>query len=324
MRTIRTQRFVRSSSSAHTETTIIVNPDPSDEVGLHLSPFVEEVLRGQFATNTTHTVTLKGYHFDPRSKVVLLGEDFRIRQVRFINPTRLDVVITSGSTQGKFPISVNNNGLGSTSPITVIRILDPEWVDLRKTPISTLNIEVTKGITLKQDRNKGLSTIVNTDGNPFDRGIKFKRNTWLRNDELRFSFIFTTTGTSGLSLLGIGGSNIDVNDLDNGIYSGEIQLFYVNGACSQFYGGGKESNWNQNIGKSITFQKGKFYKVEFHRSGINGTRITIIEVRADNFDMQVQFVHQWISNCPANDPVLMPYWSAVGNPEMFLSAFKIG
>ncbi len=314
MRTIRTARFIRGGEASSTNI--------NDEKGFHLAPFIEEVIRGRFPKHTTHTITLLGYHFDPKTVVKLSDTDSVIKKVIFVNPSQIDVVITSGNRQGKVPITTENKGLISNNPIKTIQITNPFWIDLRKTSIEDMGLEFSPGIALYQDQKKGL--FANGEGRIWNRGVKFIKHTWQRKDELEFSFVFTAYG-KGLSAFGIGGSNIDVNNLNHeNLYKPEIQLYYANGFCNAFYGGGKEKAWSQRIGKTITFKKNKFYKVKFHRSGISGTQVSISEVDKSNFDIELAQVHGWISNCPASEPVLTPYWSVVSNPDVFLTAFRIG
>ncbi len=316
MRTIGTTRFVRGTENRATS--------QESKTGFHLAPFVKEVIRGRLPIHTTQTIILKGYHFDPKTNIALSDvTDAVIRKISFIDPATIEVVITSGRQLGRIPITVKNNGLEQTSPVQFVTVYDPSWVDLRNTPLDSLGIQATEGVILTQNNERGI--FATGAGRPWDRGVKFTKHSWKRIEELEFSMVFVITEKEGFSKFGIGGSNINVNQLDNeSTIKAETQMSYANGFCRLFQGGGLESPWGQEIGVSVAFEVDTFYKVKFHRSGINGTLMSISEVDRDNFNIEIRQLHLWTSDCPANDPILMPYWSAVSNPNVFLTAYKVG
>ncbi|WP_025741887.1 IPT/TIG domain-containing protein [Aquimarina pacifica] len=310
MRTIRTARFIRGNQNTQS--------------GLFLSPYITEVIRGRLPKNTTQTVTIKGHHFDPGSTVKIVEQSIEIAEVNFINPTQIDIVITSCDVEGLFTVVVCNNDLDSgDSGKDLVEVKDGVWIDLRTIDLGDSELlDKTLGVFVLQDVNRGL--FAGGEGSFWNRGVKFKKYTWKRSDALEFNFVFTGLG-SGFSMFGIGGSHIDVSALENqSDFKGEIQLFYDNGGAAQLYGGGQDVDWIQNIGIDLTFEDEKFYKLKFHRSGIEGSLIGIYEVAPDDFDVDIQLLYEWVSSCPSDDPILMPYWSAVNNSNLFLTAFKIG
>lgn len=100
-------------------------------------------------------------------------------------------------------------------------------------------------------------------------------------------------------------------------------MYHPSSYTNSFYGGGLQSAWNQSIGQTVNFSTGQFYKVKFHRSGEAGTLMSIHLVNPDNWDDETSTLHQWTSTSPAADPILMPFWSAVSTPNIFITGFKI-
>ena len=324
MRTIRTQRFVRGQGSAE-----------SGSIGL--APFISEVRRARMPRNTIHRVEIIGYYFTKASEVIITGGNpnartgtrsnansrIRVLDKTFVNPTKLEVNIISGSTEGTFTVIVINGTLDSgTTGKDILEVIDPVWVDFRQTDIDLSSIEITNGFTIEQDSEKGLIT---NGINTFKSGVKFLEHSWRRKDELEFNIVFSKKG-NGNGFFGIGSSEINVNTLGEfARHEAETQMFLVLNSTSQCYGGGSElSRWFQDIGKVVLFTDGIFYKIKFHQSGDIKTLMSLYEVDSLDFDNELQLLHQWSSNCPANNEILMPYWSSIGNFDVFLAGFKVG
>ena len=58
-------------------------------------------------------------------------------------------------------------------------------------------------------------------------------------------------------------------------------------------------------------------------SGANGTAMRIVQVSSTDFDDETATLHEWVSNSPAADSLLMPFWAAPSTPNVFLTAYKI-
>ena len=295
---------------------------PQELEGIFPSPFIQSVQNGSFNRNITQNVIVNGLNFTPSTRVELSDESLTVNSVTYVSPNELTVNISSGNELGSFDILVRNNQLNSgTQGQGKINVKDAIWIDLRTTPIANLGLEMSTGVIVNQDTARGLWA--SGTGNIWNRGVKFTANKWNRVDNIEFSFVFTRSG-NGLCMFGIGGDNINVNALGNqSFYRAETQLFYANSQTNAFYGGGLEANWFQIIGTTVVFDVGKFYKVKFSNSGANGATMNITEVSPTDFDNEINTLHEWISNSPASDPILMPFWAAPNTPNVFLTAFKI-
>lgn len=212
------------------------------------------------------------------------------------------------------------------TPISTPSQLDPDnsstWIDFRTTPIDNLNLEYTNGVEIFQDKERGLWA--GGTGSFFGRGVKFPKYKWKREDELPFSFVFTVRGQNPSFLFGIGSSQINVNNLGpQALFAGEIQFFYDNGRFQRFLGGGGVYNWEQNIGQALTFEKDRFYKVTFAKSGKVGSKVFIYEVDSQDFDDDLELLEEIIiERNPANNQELVPYWNAVNSADVFIAALE--
>lgn len=298
-------------------------PNPSIALkGVFPSPFIERVQNGGLATNSTQNVIILGFNFVPETTVEINEASLTVNTITYISPQELMVNITSGNVLGSFDIVLKNNLLDSgLSGQNKLNVKNAIWIDLRTTPIASLGLEMTTGVIVNQDAARGLWS--SGTGNFWNRGVKFTANKWNRADDIEFSFVFTRSG-NGTCMFGIGGENINVNNLGNqSFYRAETQLYHNNSTTNSFYGGGVESNWFQNIGATVNFAIGTFYKVVFSSSGANGTAMRIVQVSSTDFDDETATLHEWVSNSPAADSLLMPFWAAPSTPNVFLTAYKI-
>ncbi|WP_271769202.1 hypothetical protein [Aquimarina algiphila] len=322
MRTIRTQRFVRGTQNKENTN--------------GLAPFVSEVCGARMPVKGIRRVQIKGYHFTPNVNVDTGSEidssEFKsagnlvvvISQVKFINPTLLEAVIFAGDTEGRFDLIVRNGNLnsGDTGNETIV-VINPVWVDLRTTSVIDLGLEISPGVIINRNLEKGLWGI--NRSSDFNSAVKFRAFPWKRCDDLSFSIVFTLSEIEGISLFGIGGIGIEVGNLGSEpLFEAESHLFVINGTANQMYGGGSRyRRWTQDIGGTASFEVSKFYKLNYNFSSTR-TLMTISEVDPLNFDRSVLFLRQWFLDSPSDNEVLLPYWTVGSNQNFFLTAFKIG
>ncbi len=232
----------------------------------------------------------------------------------------------NGSDSSNSSENLGKDGTNETSDNTDTTTTDNsnagQWIDFCKIPLNQLELEVTDGVEVKRDLERGLWA--KGTGSFFGRGIKFPRYAWKRENELPFSFVFTVRGENPSFLFGIGSTDINVNGLDDqALFSGEIQLFYDNGKFNRFFGGGRIRNWEQDTEANIKFKDDVFYKVVFTKSGKVGSLVNIYKVAKTDFDTHLETVGQYrILNNPADSELLIPYWNGVNTPDVFITAIK--
>jgi len=289
--------------------------------GLIPVPLISGVIGGNVGTFVIgHTVIINGFNFHPNSVVEISSGT--VNSTTYVNPTQLSITISTQGDEGLHDVLVKNGTLDSgTSGDNLLQVTVNPFIDLRTASIASLGLTMTSGITVSQDPFRGL--VAGGTGGFWDRGVLFTNYQWNRFDNVNFSVVFTRSG-GGTMMIGVGGSNIDVENLGNqSYYSGEIALFHNNTQTSIFFGGGQQASWSQAIGTNVEFNVGKFYKVTFMNSGTNGAQITIHEVLESNFETNISLLHQFISNTPATDTVLMPFWVAPAFATVFISGFKV-
>jgi len=294
---------------------------PSSQ-GVIIRPQITQIINSRIETSVGNTITLQGFNFSEESQVIIDTPSITVIQVVFISPIEIQVSVLTGADEGDFDVVVRNGSIDSfISSATQIFVRNAIFIDLRRANLNTLGMEITNGVVVNQDSMLGLSAA--GTGQVWSRGVKFTTHSWNRADNLEFSFVFTRIGT-GTYMFGIGGSNINVNNLQNqAFFRAETQLFHATQQTNFFFGGGLEANWNQDIGTTIQFLAGRFYKVKFAMSGANGTAMSIHEVSAGAIDTEINTLHEWVSTSPANDPILMPFWAANNEPDCFITAYKI-
>lgn len=309
MRTINHQRIIRGNSSNSSQ--------------FLPKPFIKEITGGRIQTNATKRLVIRGFNFQEDSLVEISPKTIDLENITFVDPSIIEITVKAYDNEGFFDVKISNGNLDSgTSGNATINVKASVWVDLRTEPIKDLKLTLTNGIIINQDATKGLWA--GGSGNAWNRGVLFSDFAWKRDDEVDFSFVFTVSG-NGYAMFGIGSDGIDVNNLGNqSYYKSEIQLYINQSRTNQVYGGGGSQNWNQSIGNPITFAADKFYKVTFIKSGTNDAKCYLAEVTVDDFDTDVSLLREWVSNCPATSKVLMPFWSAVSNVNLFLTGFRVG
>ncbi|TSE07899.1 hypothetical protein [Aquimarina algiphila] len=326
MRAIRTQRFVRGTQTN----------DSAEGSTSGLAPFITEVCGARMRVKGIRKVQIKGYHFTPNVTIDTGAEidssEFKragslvvvISQVKFIDPTLLEAVVFAGDTEGRFNLIVRNGNLnsGDTGNETIV-VINPVWVDLRTTSVIDLGLEISPGVIVNRNLEKGLWGI--NRSSDFNSAVKFRAFPWKRCDDLSFSIVFTLSEIEGISLFGIGGIGIEVGNLGSEpLFEAESHLFVINGTANQMYGGGSRyRRWTQDIGGTASFEVSKFYRLNYNFS-TSRTLMTIAEVDPLNFDRRVNTLRQWFLNSPSDSEVLLPYWTVGSNQNFFLTAFKIG
>jgi len=272
--------------------------------GLDLEPHIENVIGGDFVPNSTKEVTIIGINFSPFSLVEVSGDGNFVDTMYFDSPKQIRALITVDGDEGTFNIVVKNNDLHShDSGYNRIMIKAKTVVDLRTTPIQDLGLEMTSGISVQQNPLKGLRFYSSISS--WNRGVKFSTYFWNRNGENTFEIIFTRE-TDVNFMVGIAGSNLDVLSINSAYYLQEIGMYHNNNKLTTMYGGGDVTNWSQSIGTTITFDVNKFYKLKMENSGSEGGRCSILEVNGDDWDDETELAF-WISNCPADDLILVPF-----------------
>jgi hypothetical protein len=272
--------------------------------GLDMTPHIESALNADFSPDDTKDLTIEGVNFTPFTTVEVEGLGNMVNTVYFDSPKKIRAQVTTGSVEGKFNIIVKNNDLDSgTSGYDLLHVKSKTEVDLRTIDPNLLGLEMSSGINYQQENTKGLRFYSNS--NSWNRGVKFGAYTWQRIDNVTFEIIFTTVSDT-LFMVGIGSSSLNVNSLQSAYYKQEIGMYHQNDQTSAFYGGGDVSNWVQNIGVTVPFDHGLFYKVKFENSGGSQALCLISQVNPDDWDDET-VLHSWISDCPADDAILTPF-----------------
>ena len=288
--------------------------------GLDLAPYIENVLDAETSPYSTNTITILGANFSFFSDVEITGEGNMIETVYFDNPKQLRVTVNAGPNQGKYNIIIKNDKLNSdSSGFGRFIVKNKTVVDLRTIDIGMIGLQGShQNFKYYQDPVKGL--MISPARSSWSQSIKFSNYTWSRNDNITFEGIFTRTGDATF-MGGLIGNTVDINT-SLPYYAQEIGFFHNNNSITTFYGGGSETNWSQNIGTTINTVIGKFYKLHLHKSGSAGSKICIAEVDPDDWDSE-RILHEWISDCPANDLILSPFIiPQSNNGKYFWTGFK--
>jgi hypothetical protein len=272
--------------------------------GLDLEPHVEKVNNSEFLPNQTKTVEIEGINFSPFSTVEISGQENFVNTMYFVSPKKINAEITVGNEEGLFNIIVNNDQLHSKdSGYEEISIKAKTIVDLRTADVGLLGLEMTDGINVTQDSERGLRFTSNF--NSWNRGVKFAAHTWNRADDITLEIIFTRTADV-LFMIGLASANLNVESINSAYYKQEIGMYHNNNLVNTMYGGGDVTNWSQNIGSNVIIDKNKYYKLKLDFSGLDGYECSIAEVNPNDWDNQV-VIHSWISECPADDPIVCPF-----------------
>ena len=194
--------------------------------GLDLEPHINNVIGGDFLPNSTKNIIIEGINFSPFSIVEISGEGNFINTMYFHSPQKIEVSITVGENEGLFNLIVKNEELHShESGYNTIHIKSKTIIDLRIVSIDDLGLEMTKGISIDRDSEKGLRFFSRTSS--WNRGVKFSSYFWNRNDNVSFEIIFTVISNVNF-MVGIGSSSLDVNKLSSAYYKQEIGMFHNN------------------------------------------------------------------------------------------------
>lgn len=272
--------------------------------GLDLEPHINKVYNSEFIFNQTKTIQIEGINFSPFSTVEISGQENFVNTTYFISPTQIKAEVTVGSQEGLFNIVVKNDQLHSQdSGNEEISVKLKTIVDLRTHDIALLGLEMTEGIVVTQDSEKGLR--FTSDYNSWNRGVKFGSYSWNRNDDITLEVVFTRTADT-LFMIGIVSTNLSVEKINSAYYKQEIGMFNNNNLFNTMYGGGDVTNWSQNIGSNIVLDKNKYYKIKFDFSGLLGYECSISEVNSNDWDEEI-ILYSWVSTCPADNLILTPF-----------------
>lgn len=272
--------------------------------GLDLEPHIECVVGGDFTPNSTKEIVITGVNFSPFSVVELSGEGNFVNTMYFDSPKKIRASITVSDNEGIFNLLVRNNDLHShDSGYNKVVVKSKTVIDLRTNLIADLGLEMTNGVYIQQDSEKGLRFY--SYSSSWNRGVKFTSYSWNRNDDITFEAIFTRVSDVNF-MIGIASSLLNVNYINSAYYKQEIGMYHNNNKFTSVYGGGDVNNWSQPIGSTIIFDENKYYKFKLENSGFNGSRCSILEVNPDDWDDETE-LHFWESTCPADDLVLMPF-----------------
>ena len=273
--------------------------------GLDLEPHIENVLRGDFIPSSSKEITIEGVNFSPYSVVEISGSGNSVTNVYFDTPNQLRIDVTVGSIEGNFNLMINNNELDSDeSGHNTIIVKSKTIVDLRTESIANLGLEMTAGITVAQDAVRGINFTVGSTS--WNRGVKITAHPWDRSGNTTYEVIFVNTANA-YYMHGIASSLLDVTGATSALYQQqEIGMYRSTATFNTMYGGGDAAAWTQNIGKTIRLALNTFYKLKLTNSGGDGAECSIWEANPDDWDDET-LLHSWVSNCPADDLVLMPF-----------------
>jgi hypothetical protein len=288
--------------------------------GLDLEPHIENVVGADFIPDSTKEITITGVNFSPFSIVEVSGEGNFVNTMYFDTPKQIRASITVDGDEGTFNLVVRNDQLHShDSGYNAIVVKSKTAVDLRTTPIGLLGLEMTSGINVEQDVEKGLRFYSSISS--WNRGVKFSNFTWNRSDEITFEIIFTRISDNNF-MVGIGSADLNVSSISSAYYKQEIGMYHNNNKLTSVYGGGDVNNWSQGVGSTIIFDLDKFYKFKLENSGGNGGRCSIWEVDPDDWDDETE-IHSWISSCPADDLILLPFViPQAASGEYYITGFR--
>lgn len=283
---------------------IIKSLNPEALSGLDMTPYIESVINADFEPLSNKIITIEGINFTPFSTVEISGDGNFVNTVYFDSPKKLRVDINAGLNEGLYNLIVYNNDLQSdNSGFNSVIIREKTTVDLRTINPELLGLQMTNGINYQQNSTFGLRFFSST--NSWNRGVKFGAYSWNRSENITFEIIFTRV-SDVLFMLGIGSVSLNVNSISTAYFRQEIGMYHNNNSATVMYGGGDVTNWSQNIGQTVNFDRDKFYKLKFENSGGMNGICAISEVDPDDWDDET-LLHSWISDCPSDDEILVPF-----------------
>jgi len=293
----------------------IVEPNDEDTInlfreeegvleGLDLEPYINSVIGGDFLPSTTKEIVILGENFSQFTTVDISGDGNFVNTIYFDTPKQLRADVTVNSVEGIYDLTAYNSELSSqTSGDGKIVVQSKTAIDFRTTPIGDLGLDMTSGVSVEQDVDKGIKFTANNSS--WNRGVLFSSYFWNRADDITFEMIFTRVEDVNF-MMGIASQVLNVSSVSSAYYKQEIGMFHNNNKLAAMYGGGDVSNWSQNIGKNVMFSLDKFYKLKLEHSGGDGAMCSIWEVSVDDWDDETE-LHSWVSSCPADDAVLVPF-----------------
>lgn len=294
--------------------------NPKETNGLDMTPHIEKVINADFEPLSTKVITIEGINFSPFSTLEISGEGNFVNTIYFDTPKKIRAEITVGNTEGIYNLIVYNNDIQSNdSGFNSVRVKEKTTVDLRTINTNLLGLEISNNVNFEQNSTYGLRFFSNS--NSWNRGVKFSSYSWNRSDNITFEIIFTRV-SDVLFMLGIGSASLNVNNISTAYYKQEIGMFHSNNSATVMYGGGDVTNWSQNIGQTVNFDRNKFYKLKFGNSGGINALCSLSEIDANDWDNET-LLHSWISDCPADDEILVPFIiPQASNGAYYITGFR--
>lgn len=249
-----------------------------------LVPYLTNTINFVTGTSETQTFTLLGNNFGTDSIITIPGFDGSVNSVNVINPSKMEVNITAGTTIGLFDIIVTSSGMNNTvwtgngEDLLEVRTISP-WKDLRiggdsftSGNSSGNDIRHKNNMTLNRDANG----MYFTGQNPWSSWVKFESLGWTRLENKTLQWIFTAPSSS--MMIGIGSDA--TNENSSAQYAqAEVQIYFSSSTNMWgLYGnnGNIGSYGNQSQGNSIS--SSGIYKAKFEADGGVGSTLTLYQL----------------------------------------------
>lgn len=297
--------------------------------GVPLAPYPLTFSPERVQRSTTGTITVSGFHFTPDTTVRFdlasgVGEVI-ITDIRFINPSELEVDYSAPATDGFYDLMVVNSN-GEVTSATQLEVFLSVWVDYTTAGVASTRVEARANYTLpigaQDEVTAGLTRTVDGIHNSstfslWSHWVMFRDQLVARTGAGTFSFVWINSG--GGAMLGIRGANGSPTSTLQ-YAEAEVYLYHTGTSILGLYGGGNF----QSLGSvSAPFDSIKAYKAVFTNDGQSGGTVTIYEIpgRAAGFwdDVSTIIVPPTVITLPSSsDTPIMPAFTAVNT-----SAFKL-
>ncbi len=243
--------------------------EPSDES--EIIPYINDT-NIKFDHSETKDIQITGGYFTETTKVTINGQT--VNSIQYINNHTLAVNVTSGSIDGFYTLTVDN-GQGTASN-NLFEVKLSVWVDLRLGG-DTLTDGNGAGNDIRYRSGMSLTRTATgmqfSGSNPWSSWVKFERDTFLRENNDKLSWIIKQPISS--AMVGIGSDQ--TNELSNAQYQEMETLTYFSSSniIWGLYGNNGIVGTTGSQGLTINTSPYPYLKLVFENSGSKGGQFSV-------------------------------------------------
>jgi hypothetical protein len=252
-------------------------------------PFITTEFKQTLSPSTTQTITIEGKNFTPSTTVSITNPIFTgtIDDINIISPTKMEVTITTDTTEDVYDIVLSNNGVVNTSWTSngtdLLEVKTSTWIDLRSGGDSFTSgnaagndIRYQSAMTLNRDT----SGMYFTGTNPWSSWVKFESMRWNRGTNKTLQWIFSSPDSN--MMIGIG-SNATNETATDQYRQAEIEAYFSSSTSLWgLYGNNGTIGATGSQSNSQTITTGTILKIKFEEDGDAGDRFTLYQLPSAN------------------------------------------